>query len=95
MDSAHAGHLPWQQSFLEVGPANVEVLAIKRAESGDDSTIIRLQERSGVETGATLRSAALGLDQSVTLRPWEIKTIRVKPQNGAKAEVREVPSTET
>jgi alpha-mannosidase len=95
MDSAHSGHLPWQQSFLEVGPGNVEVLAIKRAEAGDDSTVIRLQERSGTETAASLRSSALGLDQSVTLRPWEIKTIRVQPHTGARAEVREISSTES
>ena len=37
--------------MLEVGPDNVEVLAIKRAEGGG-STVIRIQERSGVETAA-------------------------------------------
>ena len=60
MDSAHAGRLPWEQSFLEVAPENVQVLAIKRAEDAEDSTVIRLQERSGVATNAMVRSGALG-----------------------------------
>jgi len=94
MDSAHAGRLPWEHSFFEVTPANVEVLAIKRAEEGEDSTVIRLQERSGVATKAMIRSSALGLDREVALRPWELKTLIVKRQPGGRAEVRESNSIE-
>ncbi len=95
MDSAHPGHLPWQQSFLEVTPGNVQVLAIKHAENAREGTIIRLQERSGTATQAALRSTALGLDQQVTLRPWELKTVIVERHAGAKTELREVTSNET
>ena len=94
MDSAHAGRLPWEHSFLEVGPDNVQVVAIKRAESSADSTVIRLQERSGTATTASLRSAAIGLDHKVELRPWELKTIITRRQAG-KTELRESSSMET
>jgi alpha-mannosidase len=95
MDSAHPGHLPWDHSYLEVMPENVQVLAIKRAESAPGGTIIRLQERSGTTTKATVRSAALGLDQPVTLKPWELKTIMVERHTDGRTEVREVNSIET
>ncbi len=95
MDSAHPGNLPWQQSFLEIMPENVQVLAIKHAENSREGTIIRLQERSGAATQAALRSPALGLDQQVTLRPWELKTVIVERHPGGKTELREVTSIET
>ena len=75
-------------------PANVEVLAIKRAEGGED-TVIRLQERSGVATSASLKSGTSGLNREVALRPWELKTLIVKQQPGGRAEVRESNSIET
>jgi alpha-mannosidase len=91
LDSGHAGTEPWEQSWLEVMPANVWVLAIKRAEHAPDETIIRLQERAGRATEATLRSSHFGLEHSVALAPFELKTISVKPGSaGGKAEVREV-----
>jgi alpha-mannosidase len=95
MDSAHPGRLPWEHSFLEIAPESVQVLAIKRAEGSEDTTVIRMQERSGIATTASLRSASLGLDQKVTLRPWEMKAILAKHQPGSKADVRESTSMET
>ena len=95
MDSAHAGHLPWEKSFLEVGPDNVQVVAIKRAESAVDRTVIRLQERSGIATTAMVRSAAMGLDQKIQLRPWELKTLLVTMPTSGKADVRQSSSVET
>jgi alpha-mannosidase len=95
MDSAHPGHLPWQQSFLEVMPENVQVLAIKHAEKSRDGLVIRLQERSGAATQAALRSTPLGLDQQVALRPWELKTVIVERHPGSKTELLEITSIET
>lgn len=95
MDSAHAGRLPWEHSFLEVEPHNVQVVAVKRAESAGDSTVIRLQERSGTATRASLRSAAMGLDQKLELRPWELKTVTVKRQPSGPTEVLETSSIES
>ncbi|MGC2404205.1 MAG: glycoside hydrolase family 38 C-terminal domain-containing protein [Acidobacteriaceae bacterium] len=90
MDSAHHGTQSWEQSFLEVMPANVWILAIKRAEGSSQSTILRLQERSGKTTQATLKSTALGLDQTVSLAPWEIKTLLISPAKTGRSDIREV-----
>ena len=94
LDSAHHGSEPWEQSFLEIMPDQVLVHSIKRSE-GEDATIIRLQERSGSATRASLKSAALGLDHAVDLRPWDLKTLLVKRVKGRKAEIREVSLLET
>jgi alpha-mannosidase len=90
IDSRHHGTEPREQSFLEIWPSNVSVLAIKRAEKIENGTIIRIQERAGQTTHASLRSASLGLDQTVNLAPWELKTLLVSRTPNNKTEVREV-----
>jgi alpha-mannosidase len=95
IDSVHAGKEPQEQSFLEIMPGNVYVLAIKRAERIEDGTIIRLQERAGQSTQATLKSVSLGLDQTVDLAPWELKTLLVRRAGAGTAQVREVSLLET
>ena len=95
MDSAHQGTEPQENSYLEVMPGNVWVLALKQGERRTDATILRLQERSGVATSASLKSALLGLDHSIDLAPWEIKTLLIKSQKGRRAEVQEVSLLET
>ncbi len=76
LDSRHAGTYPWEQSFMDVTPSHIEVLAIKWAEEGH-ATIIRLQERSGEHTTAHIHSSALKINTDVQLSPWEIKTISI------------------
>jgi alpha-mannosidase len=95
MDSGHGGKLPWEQSFLEVAPSSVQVVSFKRAEAAADCAVIRLQERSGIQGQASLRSAALGLDERVELHPWELKTLLVKRSAGAKSETMQVSLLET
>ena len=90
MDSAHHGSDGWEQSYLEVMPGNVWVLALKQAELGDTGTILRIQERSGVATKATLKSGPMGLAHTVDLAPWELKTLAIGAAKGGRAEVREV-----
>ncbi len=90
IDSAHHGKEPQERSFLEIMPSNVWVLAIKRAENIEGSTIIRLQERAGQSTRASLRSAALGLDHSVDFGPWDLKTFLVKRASDGGTQFREV-----
>ena len=90
MDSAHHGTEPWEQSFLEIMPGNVWVLAIKRAERVPDGTILRLQERSGKPTQATLKSSPLGLEHTIDLAPWELKTLLVTPMKTGRSQVKEV-----
>jgi alpha-mannosidase len=99
VDSAHHGSENWEQSFLEIMPSNVWVLAVKQAERqadhAQDETIIRIQERAGRATKATLKSAALSLDQTTDLAPWELKTLSVKSSKGQAAVIREVSLLET
>ena len=90
MDSTHHGTEPWEHSYLEIMPANVWVMAVKQAEHGQDATIIRIQERAGSATQAALKSAVLGLDHTVALGPWELKTLQVRHVPGSRPEVREV-----
>jgi alpha-mannosidase len=89
-DSAHNGTEPWENSFLEVMPRNVCVLAIKQAEHAEDGIVVRIQERSGTASPVAIKSAAMNLDYAAVLLPWEIKTIMIKPVQGARAQVREV-----
>jgi alpha-mannosidase len=95
LDSAHAGSAKWEDSWLEVQPRSVWVMAIKRAEAAGDETIVRVQERSGSTTEATMKSSLLGLDKKIALAPFEMKTIAVKSGGAGKgAIVREVSQLE-
>lgn len=95
MDSAHAGREPRQRSFFDIQPNNVWVLAIKRAEQDPQAVIVRLQERAGSACKATLVSVPLGLNASVELAPWELKTMRITRAKSGKADLREVSLLET
>ena len=103
MDSAHPGTEAWEQSFLEVMPTNVWVLAVKEAERQADhatnrasaGTILRIQERSGTATKAVLRSSALSLDHTLDLDPWELKTLLIQRTGSGPATLREVSLLET
>jgi len=88
VDSAHAGQEPWENSFFNVEPANVWVLALKASEDGGGSTV-RLQERAGISTTASLKSPLLDLQHSISLKPWEIKTLIVRKSAAGKFDVRE------
>jgi alpha-mannosidase len=95
MDSAHHGAEAWEQSYLEVMPANVWVLALKQAEHSEACTILRIQERGGTATKATLKSGPLGLEHTVDLAPWELKSLAIRVTKGGRAEVREVSLLES
>jgi hypothetical protein len=68
----------------------VSVLAIKNSEGPDGATIVRLQERAGQPTDASVKSSVWGLDHRVQLKPWEIKTLRVELGKGRSGTVKEV-----
>jgi len=90
MTSAHAGHMEWEQSFFEVSPSSVWVLALKPAENVKDGYIVRIQERSGTATKTALRSALLNLDHTMNLGPWELKTLLIQRSSSGPAKVKEV-----
>ena len=99
MDSAHSGTEAWEKSFVEVMPENVCVLAMKRAEESPNDArgevIVRVQERSGRKTSASLKAAEWSLDEIVELAPWEIKTLRIAPAKGGRPAVKAVSLMET
>jgi alpha-mannosidase len=95
IDSRHSGTEPWENSFFEILPANVWVLSIKRAELKPDATVIRIQDRSGSANKAVLKSSPLGLNQTVDLAPWELKTLLIERAKGRQSEIREVSSLES
>ena len=80
LDSRHGGAEPRERSFLEVSPDTVEVLALKRAEWGRE-LVVRVQERSGKQTEARVRSSLLAMDEKLSLAPWELKTVSIDVQN--------------
>jgi alpha-mannosidase len=88
MDSAHPGTQPWERSFLSVGPENVSTLAVKRAEDGK-GVIIRLQEMQGRQTTARIALPETGLEGSLPIGPWEIRSFRISSVNG-RPRIREV-----
>ena len=79
LDSAHAGELKRTRSILEVGPAQVSVLAVKMADSGS-GVVLRVQEMSGraCQAGGVLRGSAFRFK----LKAWEIRTLRLVPVAG-------------
>jgi alpha-mannosidase len=93
VDSAHEGDAPREQAHLQVQPGNVWVLAIKRTEDGN-GTIIRLQERMGKATQTQLTSSILGMEKSILLEPWELKTLLVRKTSSASFELQEVTAME-
>jgi alpha-mannosidase len=82
MDSRHKGTAPWEDSFFEISPTTVAVLALKRAEDAEDAVILRVQERTGKATKLHIQSALLDLHHDELLGPWEIKTIRIQHGKG-------------
>ncbi|HUN86566.1 MAG TPA: glycoside hydrolase family 38 C-terminal domain-containing protein [Terracidiphilus sp.] len=95
MDSTHGGTKPWEDSMLEIQPAAVWVLAIKQAEQETGAKIIRIQERAGRPGEAHLSSSLLGLDHTVPLAAWELKTLLIRPVKGGRAGIREVSLLES
>jgi alpha-mannosidase len=75
LDSAHPGTAAWEGSLLEVGPENVLATAVKPAEDGK-GLILRVQETAGRNTKAVI-TAGKGKAFRVSLKAWEIKTVRI------------------
>jgi alpha-mannosidase len=95
VDSAHDGEAPREQSFMEVQPASVWVMAVKRAEDAGGGTIVRIQERAGRSTTARIGSKILGIDESVVLSPWQIKTLLIRKSTNRSSGAQGVSLLET
>ena len=66
------------KSLIELDRDNVFMSCFKRGEREADAYILRVFEGQGRQTTVTIRSAQLGFEAAVPLRPFEIKTFRVK-----------------
>jgi alpha-mannosidase len=95
LDSRHRGKEAWTNSFLEITPGTVSVLAIKRTEGTSNAIIVRMQERAGTPTTAHLKSSLLGLDHDVLFGPWELKTLHIEASNGSRANIQPVSIMES
>jgi len=95
MCSRHAGSELWERSFFDLQPESVAVLALKRTERAANELVVRLQERAGKATEAVVKSSVWQVNQSVSLRPWELKTLLIEPVSNEKAKVKEVSLLET
>jgi len=94
MDSKHPGSESWEKSFFEITPGAVSVLSMKPAEDAADAMILRVQERSGAASVMHLESRFLGLSKDVSLRPWEMKTLRIETSKQHKARIVPVSALE-
>jgi alpha-mannosidase len=86
----HPGTRPQSDSLLSVDAPNVIVSAIKRAEEGDD-LIVRCHETDGKAAKATIDLRFARRTWTGSLRPFEIKTLRLDAKSG---QIREVNGLE-
>lgn len=94
MDSRHGGKEGWDESFLQITPNTVSVLAIKQDEGSSNAIIVRVQERSGKQTTAHLESSQLRLNRDFSLNPWELKTLLIETANDSQVQMRSVSTME-
>jgi len=79
LTSSHKGELPSRKSFLTLSPSNVVLVALKRAEKGED-LIVRIYEASGHRTRFKLalawpirRAWKVSMDESEKYQTLEVK----------------------
>jgi alpha-mannosidase len=85
VESAHAGALGPETTFLSVDADNVLLSVLKRSEEGG-ALIIRGYEARGVDVETTLRLPHWGKTWPVAFKAHEIKTLRVNPADWSIAE---------
>ena len=70
---------PFRSSFAAVSAANVVIVAIKKAESGDD-LVIRLWETAGRKTACTLTVEEKRFP--IVIGSWQLQTLRLDKSGG-------------
>lgn len=78
IESNHDGKLPAENSFYSISAEGVSISAVKKCEY-DDGRIIRLFEHDGMAQNAMLYVE--GSSYTVELKPYEIKTLKIKDNN--------------
>ena len=91
-------HLPFGEGsagveeFLAVRPANIRLLACKKAWEGE-ALVLRFQEACGIETAAEVDLRAPKAEMRFAFKPFEIKTVRVEKMSGNWREVALIEET--
>ena len=67
-------------AFMTVSNPAVIISSFKKAEDGEGYTL-RIYESAGRESEAVLRVPSLGIEEKLTLRPFEIRTLRLDARN--------------
>jgi alpha-mannosidase len=91
VDTFHEGPLSTAGSFVEVGPPNVALTALKQAEDASGDLVLRAYEFAGQPVRALFAFAEWGRTFEVDFTAHELKTLRV----GADWRPREVDLLET
>ena len=76
-EAHHEGGLPPVESFVQIGPENVNGMVLKRAEKSFEDSIIRFYETTGEPARAFVRSERFGWHWEGDIGPCEIKTLRI------------------
>ncbi|MEM7626069.1 MAG: glycoside hydrolase family 38 C-terminal domain-containing protein [Planctomycetota bacterium] len=71
-----------QETAIRLDGVGVQLVACKAAEDGQ-GFVVRMHETTGRKRTARLRVPPLGLDEKLTLTPFEAKTIRLTPDGRA------------
>jgi len=79
LDSCHPGTKSWEDSFFLVESDPLSLLALKPEENGK-GLVLRLQEMSGERVNS--RVTWKGTTFPISLKPWEIKTVRLTLYKG-------------
>lgn len=82
IETHHGGELPPVYAGIKLSADNVLLTAWKAAEDGD-GTVIRLVETAGKATECTVELASYPRPFTVSLRPQQIRTLRL-PKDGGK-----------
>ena len=78
-ETYHPGPLPQSNSFARVQGGHAMLCAMKLAEDGSDTLILRLRETAGLGGKAKVTLGFRNWEAELTFAPWEIKTLRVAP----------------
>ncbi len=65
------------QPLLQLRPASIRLLACKRSWDAR-AVVVRLQEMAGQTVRATLQFAGMSKPQTLTFKPYEVKTLRIE-----------------
>ncbi len=76
-ETYHEGSLPQSVQGIEVSADNVVVSALKQALDGD-GYVLRIHECEGESADARIRLPLIGCGLTAVLKPWEIKTFRIR-----------------